>query len=59
LGEAQGKTAGSMSLFLGMMFLIVVMLFDLLKQPTVIFLTVPLALIGVTRRETDAARSIR
>ena len=30
------------------MFLIVVMLFNSLKQPTVIFLTVPLALIGVT-----------
>jgi multidrug efflux pump subunit AcrB len=30
------------------MFLIVVALFNSLKQPTVIFLTVPLALIGVT-----------
>jgi len=47
-GEAQGKIAGSMPVFLGLMFLIVVMLFNSLKQPTVIFLTVPLALIGVT-----------
>lgn len=47
-GEAQGKIAGSMPAFLGLMFLIVVMLFNSLKQPTVIFLTVPLALIGVT-----------
>ena len=46
--EAQGKIAGSMPAFMGMMFLIVVMLFNSLKQPTVIFLTVPLALIGVT-----------
>ncbi|MGB0619342.1 MAG: efflux RND transporter permease subunit [Myxococcota bacterium] len=46
--EAQAKIAGSMPVFLGLMFLIVVMLFNSLKQPTVIFLTVPLALIGVT-----------
>ena len=46
--RAQGKIAEAMPVFLGMMFLIVVMLFNSLKQPTVIFLTVPLALIGVT-----------
>ena len=46
--EAQAKIAGSMPVFLGLMFLIVLMLFNSLKQPTVIFLTVPLALIGVT-----------
>lgn len=46
--EAQGKIAEAMPLFLGLMFLIVVMLFNSLRQPTVIFLTVPLALIGVT-----------
>lgn len=46
--EAQGKIAGAMPMFLGTMFLIVVMLFNSLKHPTVIFLTVPLALIGVT-----------
>lgn len=46
--EAQGKLATSMPIFLGIMFLIVVMLFNSLRQPTVIFLTVPLALIGVT-----------
>jgi multidrug efflux pump subunit AcrB len=47
-GEAQGKIADSLPAFLGMMFLIVVVLFNSLKQPIVIFLTVPLALIGVT-----------
>ncbi|MBC8187710.1 MAG: efflux RND transporter permease subunit [Proteobacteria bacterium] len=47
-GEAQGKIAGALPVFLGLMFLIVVMLFNSLKQPIVIFLTVPLALIGVT-----------
>ncbi|MBJ19670.1 MAG: efflux RND transporter permease subunit [bacterium] len=46
--KAQGKIAEAMPVFLGLMFLIVVMLFNSLKQPTVIFLTVPLALIGVT-----------
>ncbi len=47
-GEARGKIAGALPVFLGLMFLIVVVLFNSLKQPIVIFLTVPLALIGVT-----------
>ena len=40
--------AASLPFFLGAMVLIVIMLFDSLRQPLVIFLTVPLALIGVT-----------
>ncbi len=44
---AAGITA-SLPFFLGAMVLIVVVLFDSLRQPLVIFLTVPLALIGVT-----------
>jgi multidrug efflux pump subunit AcrB len=47
-GEALGGIIASLPAFLGMMFLIVVVLFNSLKQPIVIFLTVPLALIGVT-----------
>ena len=47
-GDAQAALAGSLPLFVLVMFLIVVMLFNSLRQPTVIFLCVPLALIGVT-----------
>ena len=46
--KAQAALAGKIPLvFLGMI-LIVIVLFDRLKQPLIIYLTVPLALIGVT-----------
>jgi multidrug efflux pump subunit AcrB len=46
--KAQGALAGSIPIFFGLMILIVIMLFNALRQPLVIWLTVPLALIGVT-----------
>jgi len=48
--SAKGRNgiAASLPFFLLAMVLIVIMLFDSLRQPLVIFLTVPLALIGVT-----------
>ncbi|MCP5060034.1 MAG: efflux RND transporter permease subunit [bacterium] len=46
-GDAQAALAGSIPLFVLLMFLIVVVLFNSLRQPTMIFLCVPLALIGV------------
>jgi len=45
--DAQAGLATSLPTFLGAMVLIVIALFNSLKQPAVIFLTVPLALIGV------------
>ena len=46
--KAQASLAGKIPpIFLGMI-LIVVLLFDRLKQPAIIYLTVPLAVIGVT-----------
>jgi multidrug efflux pump subunit AcrB len=47
-GRAQGAIAASIPLFLGAMVLIVIALFNDLRQPAVIWATVPLALIGIT-----------
>ena len=46
--KAQNALAGSIPMFLGIMILTVVMLFNAVRQPLIIFLTVPLALIGVS-----------
>ncbi|MBW2268024.1 MAG: efflux RND transporter permease subunit [Deltaproteobacteria bacterium] len=46
--DSQAGLAASLPTFLGAMVLIVVALFNSLRQPAAIFLTVPLALIGVT-----------
>ena len=46
--RAQRAIAGSIPLFLAAMVLIVVALFNDLRQPAVIWATVPLALIGIT-----------
>jgi multidrug efflux pump subunit AcrB len=45
--RAQASLAASIPLFFGMMVLIVIMLFNAIRTPLIIFLTVPLALIGV------------
>jgi len=47
-GNAQAGLAGNLPMFILVMILITVMLFNSLKQPMIIWLTVPLALIGVT-----------
>jgi len=47
-GNARAALVGSVPLFTMMMILITVILFNSLKQPLVIWLNVPLALIGVT-----------
>jgi multidrug efflux pump subunit AcrB len=47
-GNAQTSLAGSIPLFIVMMILIVVALFNSIRLPLIIWLTVPLALIGVT-----------
>jgi len=47
-GRAQGAIAKSIPLFFGAMILIVIALFNDLRQPAVIWSTVPLALIGIT-----------
>ena len=46
--EAQAGLAAKLPLILLMMIFIVVCLFNSIKQPAIIFLTVPLAIIGVT-----------
>jgi multidrug efflux pump subunit AcrB len=46
--DAQAGLKASLPMFLLVMILITVMLFNSLKQPLIIWLTVPLALIGVT-----------
>jgi multidrug efflux pump subunit AcrB len=46
--RAQTALAGKLPLTLGMMVLIVIVLFDRIRQPSIIWLSVPLALIGVT-----------
>ncbi len=46
--KAQSALAGSIPLFIVMMILVVVMLFNSLRLPLIIWLTVPLALIGVS-----------
>jgi multidrug efflux pump subunit AcrB len=47
-GDAQAGLAASIPMFLMAMVLITVMLFNSLRQPLIIWLVVPLALIGVT-----------
>ncbi len=47
-GKAQAGLAANLPMFILVMILITVMLFNSLKQPLIIWLTVPLALIGVT-----------
>ena len=47
-GNAQAGLAASLPMFILAMILITVMLFNSLKQPLIIWLTVPLAIIGVT-----------
>jgi multidrug efflux pump subunit AcrB len=46
--KAQGALLGSIPLFLMVMVLVTIMLFNSLRQPLIIWLCVPLALIGVT-----------
>ena len=46
--RAMGGLAVSLPIFFGMMVLIVIFLFNAIKQPLIIWLTVPLAIIGVT-----------
>jgi len=46
--RAQAALAGSIPVFVGIMVLTVVFLFNAVRQPLVIWLTVPLAVIGVT-----------
>jgi multidrug efflux pump subunit AcrB len=46
--RAQGALAASLPIFLGIMVLTVIFLFNAIRQPLIIWLTVPLALIGVT-----------
>lgn len=46
--ESQGQLAESVPIFFGLMILIVVALFNAFRQPLIIWLTVPLAVIGVT-----------
>ena len=47
-GRAQAALAGSIPTFVGIMVLVTIVLFNSLRQPLVIWLCVPLALIGVT-----------
>ena len=47
-GNAQAALAGSIPTFIGIMVLVTVVLFNSLRQPLVIWLCVPLAVIGVT-----------
>jgi multidrug efflux pump subunit AcrB len=47
-GEAQEALAGSIPIFVTIMVVIVIALFNNLRQPLIIWLVVPLALIGVT-----------
>lgn len=46
--NAQGALAASLPIFIGMMILITIMLFNNLKQSLIIWLCVPLALVGIT-----------
>jgi multidrug efflux pump subunit AcrB len=46
--RAQGALAGSIPVFFGLMILAVIFLFNSLKKTAIIWLTVPLAIIGVT-----------
>ena len=47
-GKAQASLAASLPIFIGMMVLITIALFNSLRQTAVIWLVVPLAIIGVT-----------
>ncbi|KKK59484.1 hypothetical protein LCGC14_3033920, partial [marine sediment metagenome] len=47
-GDAQAALAGSVPLFVLLMVLIVIFLFNALRQPLIIWMSVPLAMIGVT-----------
>lgn len=47
-GDANRMLMASVPLFLSLMVLIVVALFNTIRQPLIVFLTVPLAIIGVT-----------
>jgi multidrug efflux pump subunit AcrB len=46
--NAQGPLLATLPVFIGLMILILIVLFNSLRQPAVIFLCVPLAVIGVT-----------
>ena len=46
--DAQAALAGSLPLTLILMMLIVIVLFNAIRQPAIIFLTVPLGMIGIT-----------
>ncbi len=46
--NAQGALAASLPTFIGLMILVTIMLFNDLKQPLIIWLCVPLALVGIT-----------
>ena len=46
--RAQSSLAGSIPIFFGLMILIVILLFNSIKKTLIIWLTVPLAIIGVT-----------
>ena len=46
--RAQGALSKTLPIFFGLMVLIVIFLFNAIKQPLIIWLTVPLALIGVS-----------
>jgi multidrug efflux pump subunit AcrB len=46
--DAQRKLGDNIPIYFGMMILVVIFLFNAFKQPLIIWLTVPLALIGVT-----------
>ena len=46
--RAQGALAGSLPVFFGLMVLAVILLFNSIKKTAIIWLTVPLAIIGVT-----------
>ena len=46
--ESQAQLAANIPIYFGMMILIVIFMFNAIRQPLIIWLTVPLALIGVT-----------
>ena len=47
-GDATTQLAASIPIYFGMMILVVIFLFNAFRQPLIIWLTVPLAIIGVT-----------
>jgi len=46
--DATAKLADNITIYFGMMIMVVIFLFNAFKQPAIIWLTVPLSLIGVT-----------